>query len=106
MACCTPNGAVTSSRRIFEWELNGCEERMVASDYVHLDDRFGALVTGSASVEKLFTGCRWAEGPAYLPLARSVVWSDIPNDRMLRWDETTGAVGVYRNPAGYTNGHT
>lgn len=79
---------------------------MAAHDYEFLDDRFRSLVNGSATVEKLFTGCRWAEGPAYLPLARSVVWSDIPNDRILRWDETTGQTGVYRSPAGYTNGHT
>ncbi|MEV4180556.1 SMP-30/gluconolactonase/LRE family protein [Streptosporangium canum] len=57
-------------------------------------------------VERLHTGCRWAEGPAYFPAGRFLVWSDIPNDRMLRWDEMTGAVGPFRQPAGYTNGHT
>ena len=41
-----------------------------------------------------------------MPAGRYLVWSDIPNDRMLRWDETTGAVGVFREPAGYTNGGT
>ena len=60
----------------------------------------------SARVERLFEGSRWAEGPAYFAAGRYLVWSDIPNDRMLRWDETTGAVGVFRAPAGYTNGHT
>jgi gluconolactonase len=79
---------------------------MAASDYVILDERFGRCVNMSATVDHLYKGCRWAEGPAYLPLARSLVWSDIPNDRILRWDETTGQVGVYRHPAGYTNGHT
>ena len=57
-------------------------------------------------VEQLHGGCRWAEGPAYVPAGRYLVWSDIPNDRMLRWDETTGAVGVFRQPAGYPNGST
>ena len=71
-----------------------------------LDKRFNDLVKASARVEKLYQGCRWAEGPAYLPAGRYLVWSDIPNDRMLRWDETTGAVGVFRHPAGYTNGNT
>ena len=70
-----------------------------------LDDRF-RTVRGDPVVERLFTGCRWAEGPVYVPAGRYVVWSDIPNDRMLRWDETTGVVGVFREPAGYSNGHT
>jgi gluconolactonase len=86
--------------------VGGAKKTMVASDYVVLDERFGRCINRSASVEKLYTGCRWAEGPAYLPLARSLIWSDIPNDRMLRWDETTGTTGVYRHPAGYTNGNT
>lgn len=79
---------------------------MAASDYEILDDRFWSLVKTSARVEKLWQGCRWAEGPAWLPAHRSLVWSDIPNNRMLRYDETTGAVGVFREPAGNTNGHT
>ncbi|GAA5048721.1 gluconolactonase [Thermocatellispora tengchongensis] len=70
-----------------------------------LDERFRAC-RGDRRVEKLYEGCRWAEGPAYFPAHRYLVWSDIPNDRMLRWDETTGQVGVFRSPAGYTNGNT
>lgn len=79
---------------------------MAASDFEVLDERFAACFKGTARVEKLYEGCRWAEGPAWFPLMRSVVWSDIPNDRMLRWDETTGVTGVFRHPAGYTNGNT
>ncbi|CAN5848307.1 SMP-30/gluconolactonase/LRE family protein [soil metagenome] len=79
---------------------------MTASDFEILDERFGSCVKGSARVEKLFEGCRWAEGPAWFPMMRSVVWSDIPNDRMMRWDETSGVTGVFRHPAGYTNGNT
>jgi gluconolactonase len=79
---------------------------MAASDIEILDERFGSCVKGSARVEKLFEGCRWAEGPAWFPMMRSVVWSDIPNDRMMRWDETSGVTGVFRHPAGYTNGNT
>jgi len=70
-----------------------------------LDDRFRA-VRGDPTVERLYTGCRWAEGPVYVPAGRYLVWSDIPNDRMLRWDEPTGRVGVFRQPAGYSNGNT
>src|SRR6185437_2306028 len=71
-----------------------------------LDERFRPCVKGSARVEKLYEGCRWAEGPAYFPAGRYLVWSDIPNDRLLRWDEMTGMVGVFRQPAGYANGNT
>jgi gluconolactonase len=71
-----------------------------------LDERFGACHKPTARLDHLHDGCRWAEGPAYFPAHRALVWSDIPNDRMLRYDEATGHVGVFRAPAGYTNGHT
>jgi gluconolactonase len=70
-----------------------------------LDERFRSC-DGDGWTERLFTGCRWTEGPAYFPAGRYLVFSDIPNDRMLRFDEITGAVGVFREPAGYANGHT
>jgi gluconolactonase len=76
------------------------------SDFEILDDRLNACVKPTARLEHLYGGCRWAEGPAYFPAHRALVWSDIPNDRMLRYDEATGDVGVFRSPAGYTNGHT
>jgi gluconolactonase len=76
------------------------------SDFELLDDRFKACAKTAARLEHLYDGCRWAEGPAYFPAHRALVWSDIPNDRMLRYDEATGEVGVFRSPAGYTNGHT
>ena len=78
---------------------------MIKTEFEVLDERFGR-VDGDSVVEVLYSGCRWAEGPAYFPAGRYLVISDIPNDRMLRWDETTGAVGVFRSPAGYANGHT
>jgi gluconolactonase len=79
---------------------------MAADDYEILDERFARLVRTSARVDKLYEGTRWAEGPAYFAAGRYLIWSDIPNDRILRWDEPTGTVGVFRSPAGYTNGHT
>lgn len=71
-----------------------------------LDPRFKALAFPNVHLEKLYEGCRWAEGPAWLAAGRYLVWSDIPNDRILKWDETNGAVSVYRQPAMNTNGHT
>ena len=60
------------------------------SPFETLDPRFAALINPSATLERLATGCRWTEGPAYFPAGRYLVWSDVPNDRILRWDESTG----------------
>jgi gluconolactonase len=59
-----------------------------------------------ASVERLSQGYSWAEGPVYFADARCLYWSDIPNNRIMRWDEETGATSVYRKPANYANGNT
>jgi gluconolactonase len=77
----------------------------IRSRFEVLDKRF-AFFHGDAWLERLHTGCRWTEGPAWFPAGRYLVFSDIPNDRILRWDEITGAVGVFRQPSGYANGHT
>ncbi len=78
---------------------------MAASDYAILDPRFGPLINPTANLDKLWTGSRWAEGPAYLPAMRQLIWSDIPNDRMLRYDEASGHVSVFRQAAGFANGN-
>jgi gluconolactonase len=83
--------------------LMGSDDR--AATFEVLDERFRGI-RGDRHLERLWTGGRWTEGPVYLPTGRSLLFSDIPNDRMLRWDELTGHVGTYRQPAGYTNGHT
>jgi gluconolactonase len=77
----------------------------VTTTWIVLDERFRTC-RGDRLMQRLHTGCRWTEGPAYFPAGRYLVFSDIPNDRILRYDETTGAVGVFRAPAGYANGHT
>ena len=76
------------------------------SEYEVLDERFEKLVIGHAKLEKLWTGCRWAEGPVYVPSARHLLWSDIPNDRILRFCEDDGRVSVFQTPVGFHNGHT
>jgi gluconolactonase len=70
------------------------------------DPRFAACLTGHGRVERLWTGGRWCEGPAWFGGGRYLVWSDIPNDRMLRWDETDGSVSTFRAPAMNSNGNT
>ena len=79
---------------------------MLTDDFVVFDDRFARLAMGNVHVETLYTGCRWAEGPAWFAAGRYLVWSDIPNDRIMRWDETDGSVSVFRQPAMNSNGHT
>ncbi len=59
-----------------------------------------------AAVERLATGLRWAEGPVWFGDARHLLVSDIPNNRILKWEEETGAVSVFRRPSGYANGNT
>lgn len=73
-----------------------------------LDDRFGRYVMGNVHMDVLVKdyGIRWAEGPVWFGDGRFLLWSDIPNNRILRWDETDGSVSVFRNPSNYTNGHT
>jgi len=71
-----------------------------------LDPRFNALRVASASVECLYQGARWSEGPVWFGDGRYLLWSDIPNDRMLRWDEATGAVSEFRKPSNHANGNT
>ncbi|KUL26301.1 SMP-30/gluconolactonase/LRE family protein [Actinoplanes awajinensis] len=66
---------------------------MVLAEFKMVDERFRYL-DGDFVVEQLHTGARKTEGPAYFPAGRYLVWSDIPNDRLMRWDETSGAVGV------------
>jgi gluconolactonase len=78
----------------------------LTSSFEVFDRRFRALAFGNVHVEQLYTGCRWAEGPAWFAAGRYLVWSDIPNDRMLRWDETDGSVSVFRQPAMNSNGNT
>jgi gluconolactonase len=73
--------------------------------YEVLDARFARLVNLHAGLERLWTGGGWTEGPAYFAAGRFLVLSDIPNDRMLRYDETDGSVSVFRNPSGKANGN-
>lgn len=69
-----------------------------------LHDSFLGLRLFSASVEQLHTGCRWSEGPVWFGDGRFLLWSDIPNDRILRWDDASGAVSVFRQPSNFANG--
>ncbi len=69
-----------------------------------LDPSFARYRVFSASVEQLATGLRWAEGPVWFGDGRYLLVSDIPNDRILRWDEATGLTTVFRQPSNFANG--
>ncbi len=71
-----------------------------------LDPAFNKYRLGLASVEQLYTGARWSEGPVWMGDWRCLLWSDIPNNRILRWDEETGRTSVYRKPSNNANGNT
>ena len=70
-----------------------------------LDPRFTACFVGHQHVERLWTGALWSEGPAWFAPGRYLVWSDIPNNRMLRYDDTDRSVSVFRQPANNANGN-
>jgi gluconolactonase len=71
-----------------------------------LDERFAKYRIFNAAVERLYTGCRWAEGPVWFGDGRFLLWSDIPNNRILKWDEETREVSIYRRPSNFANGNT
>src|ERR1700722_6216689 len=71
-----------------------------------LDQKFTKYRLFNAGVEKLASGTRWSEGPVWFGDARCLLWSDIPNNRILRWDEASGQVTPWRTPSNHANGHT
>jgi gluconolactonase len=70
-----------------------------------LDDRFNDFIIGHARVERLWTGCRWAEGPAWFAAGRYLLWSDIPKNWIMRYDDCDGHVSVFRQPSNNDNGN-
>lgn len=71
-----------------------------------VDSRFEKYTLGGAALERLWTGARWTEGPVWFGDGRYLLWSDIPNNRMMRWLEETGEVSVFRSPSNNSNGNT
>ena len=86
-----------------EWQPSA---RVPDAAVQEVDASFARYRLALAKVERLAGGTRWAEGPVWLGDARCLVWSDVPGNRMLRWDEQTGAVSDWRKPSGYANGNT
>jgi gluconolactonase len=78
---------------------------MTASTFDVFDDRFLSAIRPGAQLERLCTGATWSEGPVWMHEDDSVLWSDIPANRMLRWHPDTGMT-VWRDAVDFTNGHT
>src|SRR6202162_4096670 len=88
-----------------DWS-NQVPVRYPEPDVVALDNRFRRYIVGNTVIKKLHTGTLWAEGPAWNGVGQYLVWSDIPNNRQLRFLEEDGHVTTFRNPSGYSNGNT
>src|SRR4051794_459690 len=71
-----------------------------------IDPSFTKYRVAASKVERLATGMRWCEGPVWFGDGRYLLWSDIPNNRIMRWDDETGAVSVFRKPSNNANGNT
>jgi gluconolactonase len=95
--------AAAAPRAFAAWEAS---ERYPDPSVQVLDPAFNKYRLLLASVERLYTGARWSEGPVYMGDWRCLLWSDIPNNRILRWDEETGRTSVYRKPSNNANGNT
>src|SRR3954451_2419867 len=93
--------AAMAPKAFAKWEAS---ERYPDPSVQVLDPSFNKYRLLLAGVERLATGMRWSEGPVYFGDARCVYWSDIPNNRIMRWDEVTGRASVYRQPSNMLEG--
>ena len=100
------NGATLTPKERREGDGAMHYGQIEGTEILVLDPRFKPLFAGYVRVERLWTGARWSEGPAWFAAGRYLVWSDIPNNRMLRFDEPSGHVSVFREPSNYSNGNT
>lgn len=93
----------TVPRAFAEWEPS---QRYPDPLVKVIDPSFNKYKIGIAKVEKIASGMRWAEGPVWFGDGRYLLWSDIPNNRIMKWDEETGTVSVFRKPSNNANGNT
>src|SRR4051812_1874993 len=71
-----------------------------------IDESFAKYRLNLASIDRIAHSFRWSEGPVWFGDGRYLLWSDIPNNRMMKWEEETGAVSVFRKPSNFANGNT
>ena len=97
--------AMNAEPNIFSDHPEPNEEQLKQGIEFH-DERFRSLVDETAEIRHHWKGAEWSEGAVYLPHENVVVWSDIPNNRMLQYDPETGQTTVFREPSNFTNGNT
>jgi gluconolactonase len=88
------------------WETGAPPIRYPDPNIRVIDPRFQKYVLGNAAIERVAGGCRFTEGPVWYGDGRYLLWSDIPGDCILRWEEETGAISTFRKPSNYANGNT
>ena len=88
------------------WQEGAAPIRYPDPDIKVLDPRFQKYVLGNAAIERIAGGMRFTEGPCWFGDGRYLLFSDIPNDRIMKWEEETGRVSVFRRPSHYANGNT
>jgi gluconolactonase len=88
------------------WDPGAAPIRYPDPNIKVLDPRFAPLVLGNAAIERIAEGSRFTEGPVWFGDGRYLLFSDIPNDRIVKWEEETGAVSLFRKPSHYANGNT
>lgn len=99
--------ALAQAARAMERDWTGQKPvRYPDPDIVALDPRFAKYKLGNTPIQRIATGFLWAEGPAWNGVGRYLAWSDIPNNRQMRWLEEDGHVSVFRSPAMHSNGNT
>src|SRR5262245_63756623 len=92
--------SLTTSLRVSErWAAGSDPVRYPDPAVEILDEAFAKYRLALAAVERLATGFRWAEGPVWFGDGRFLLWSDIPNNRIMKWDEGTAGVSVFRKPS-------
>jgi gluconolactonase len=97
------SSAVSTSNAFGQWRPS---QRYPDPAVEALDPSFNKYRIATAAVERIAMGMRWAEGPVWIGDGRYLLWSDIPNNRIMKWDEETGRVSIFRKPSGYSNGNT
>ena len=96
---------MTAESRIWPTHRSATPPEELLEGIEVVDDGFLDLIESDAAIKKHYTGCEWAEGPVYFPEGDYVLWSDIPNNRMLKFDAGSGETTVFREPCNNTNGH-
>lgn len=106
MALTIGSAEIGAPRDGSRWDAGAAPIRYPDPNIKILDPRFAKYALPMAAIERIAGGCRFTEGPVWFGDGRYLLFSDIPNDRILKWEEETGAVSVFRQPSHYANGNT